>query len=195
VAKRLTIIVSALSLLLATSAPSKANEYLVNGGFETGDLTGWTNSGNTGFTGVTTGFDGYGPQSGNYFLYAGPIGSLGTLSQSFNDVAGQQLVVSGWVAGNGTGPSEVAFMFNGITYVDINPVPNQPYTQYSFNVTGTGNDTFAVGFRNDPNYDALDSFSVATAAPEPATWAMMILGFLGVGLLAHRRRGSTLRIA
>lgn len=35
-----------------------------------------------------------------------------------------------------------------------------------------------------------------TATPEPATWAMMILGFAGVGFLAYRRkgRGQTLRI-
>jgi hypothetical protein len=36
------------------------------------------------------------------------------------------------------------------------------------------------------------------AAPEPSTWAMMILGFAGVGFMAYRRRknqGSALRIA
>jgi hypothetical protein len=29
---------------------------------------------------------------------------------------------------------------------------------------------------------------VASAVPEPATWAMMILGFLGVGFMAYRRK-------
>jgi hypothetical protein len=33
-----------------------------------------------------------------------------------------------------------------------------------------------------------------SAVPEPSTWAMMILGFLGLGFLAYRRKGS-LRIA
>jgi hypothetical protein len=34
-------------------------------------------------------------------------------------------------------------------------------------------------------------FAVGTpAVPEPSTWAMMILGFAGVGLLAYRRRGQ-----
>jgi hypothetical protein len=28
------------------------------------------------------------------------------------------------------------------------------------------------------------------AVPEPSTWAMMILGFMGVGFLAYRRRGQ-----
>jgi hypothetical protein len=32
----------------------------------------------------------------------------------------------------------------------------------------------------------------ASAVPEPSTWAMMILGFLGIGLLGYRRRNSAL---
>jgi PEP-CTERM motif len=29
-----------------------------------------------------------------------------------------------------------------------------------------------------------------SAVPEPSTWAMMILGFAGVGYLAYRRRNQ-----
>jgi PEP-CTERM motif len=29
---------------------------------------------------------------------------------------------------------------------------------------------------------------VTTAVPEPSTWAMMIMGFLGLGFLAYRRK-------
>jgi hypothetical protein len=36
--------------------------------------------------------------------------------------------------------------------------------------------------------------SVESAVPEPSTWAMMILGFLGLGFLAHRKK-SNLRFA
>jgi hypothetical protein len=40
------------------------------------------------------------------------------------------------------------------------------------------------------------SVEVATAVPEPSTWAMMILGFASVGFLAYRRKnGATLRVA
>jgi PEP-CTERM motif len=28
------------------------------------------------------------------------------------------------------------------------------------------------------------------AVPEPSTWAMMVLGFLGVGFMAYRRRNQ-----
>jgi hypothetical protein len=35
---------------------------------------------------------------------------------------------------------------------------------------------------------------VGGAVPEPSTWAMMILGFLGLGLMAYRRKNSVVRL-
>ncbi|MBI5264979.1 MAG: PEPxxWA-CTERM sorting domain-containing protein [Bradyrhizobium sp.] len=37
--------------------------------------------------------------------------------------------------------------------------------------------------------------SVVTGVPEPSTWAMMILGFAGLGLVAYRRRKIALGAA
>jgi choice-of-anchor C domain-containing protein len=48
---------------------------------------------------------------------------------------------------------------------------------------------------------ALDGISITEgasagpAAPEPATWAMMILGFMGVGFMSYRRRKPACRLA
>ena len=40
------------------------------------------------------------------------------------------------------------------------------------------------------------SLSVTAGVPEPSTWAMMILGFLGIGFMAYRRKSpSAFRIA
>jgi hypothetical protein len=36
---------------------------------------------------------------------------------------------------------------------------------------------------------------VASAVPEPSTWAMMILGFVGIGFMAYRRKSRVLRLA
>jgi hypothetical protein len=51
----------------------------------------------------------------------------------------------------------------------------------------------------DVGYENLTTpFNVlAAAAPEPSTWAMMILGFFGMGFMAYRRKqdGSAFRIA
>ena len=48
----------------------------------------------------------------------------------------------------------------------------------------------------DPNVGATATPTVS-AVPEPSTWAMMILGFCGVGLMAYRRKqnGPLLRVA
>ena len=45
---------------------------------------------------------------------------------------------------------------------------------YTVNATGAGT--------------VLSTISMSAAVPEPSTWAMMILGFIGVGFMAYRRR-------
>jgi len=37
----------------------------------------------------------------------------------------------------------------------------------------------------------IDGINVASAVPEPSTWALMLIGFAGLGFLAHRRRLET----
>jgi hypothetical protein len=66
----------------------------------------------------------------------------------------------------------------------------------------TSGDTIrSATFSNDPVQNAFEvgRFSVSTVAavPEPSTWAMMILGFAGIGFMACRRRNKpeTLRAA
>jgi uncharacterized membrane protein YuzA (DUF378 family) len=49
------------------------------------------------------------------------------------------------------------------------------------------------------SYVGLDNVDVVQtsvgAVPEPSTWAMMVLGFCGVGTMAYRRRKQTLHVA
>lgn len=45
-------------------------------------------------------------------------------------------------------------------------------------------------------HDTAFEFAFTSPVPEPSTWAMMILGFAGMGFLAYRRRsGASLRLA
>jgi hypothetical protein len=81
--------------------------------------------------------------------------------------------------------------------------PDQSFHYYGF--SGGGFDQVLI--QNSPNTTtfaptnidglALDSVAAIAAVPEPSTWAMMILGFAGVGTMAYRRRNKTaiLRVA
>jgi hypothetical protein len=59
-------------------------------------------------------------------------------------------------------------------------------------VLGTGN--YFAEFVQSPATATTDhfngAFSITAGVPEPATWAMMVLGFLGVGFMAYRRKSN-----
>jgi hypothetical protein len=62
---------------------------------------------------------------------------------------------------------------------------------------GTGTSAFfaadissLVPGRDLPNTGAVGGLTISTAVPEPSTWAMLILGFAGIGFMAYRRRGQ-----
>jgi hypothetical protein len=65
---------------------------------------------------------------------------------------------------------------------------------YAFNLNytplGTGPSGAAADF-------VVDNIGITANVPEPATWAMMIMGFMGIGFLAYRRRATptTFRLA
>jgi hypothetical protein len=52
---------------------------------------------------------------------------------------------------------------------------------------------FSQDIADDPNFAFTAEWTgteVASAVPEPSTWAMMILGFAGVGFMAYRRKNQ-----
>lgn len=72
---------------------------------------------------------------------------------------------------------------NGSNIFDIIAGAGESYTSASFVVSGTG------GF-ND--FKQLRLVLASGAVPEPATWAMMLLGFGGIGFAMRRRRRPAL---
>ncbi len=107
----------------------------------------------------------------------GVTGILGaTNPRSFGPALGNSVIGADF--GSINSPTE-DFSFTGITY--------------TINVTGVtdfSNNAIAADF--DFTRIDIDASSVgvnlASAVPEPSTWATMILGFAGVGFLAYRRR-------
>jgi len=69
------------------------------------------------------------------------------------------------------------------------------------NPSGIGCDSSFPGCNGSPDFYILTSGSatevIAPAVPEPTTWAMMILGFCGIGFMAYRRKqnGPAFRVA
>lgn len=73
------------------------------------------------------------------------------------------------------GANGPAFTFTGL-------VMDSTYDNFSNPVTVTG---LSISYQ----------VTIAEAVPEPSTWAMMILGFAGVGFLAYRRRDQSAAVA
>jgi len=103
------LVIVALAVCVA-SAPATFAQLINNGSFESGggSFTGWTTGGNFEDTQVSTGpfYDYTGAEDGNFYATLGPVGSDGTLSQTFADHAGAQYTVSFWFASVGDNPSD-----------------------------------------------------------------------------------------
>src|SRR5262245_34588467 len=93
---RLVMVLAVLASLTAVGSSARAD--VVNGGFETGDFSGWTLSGNTTFSSVTS--DRFYVHSGRFGAALGPIGSDGLLSQTLSTTIGATYQVSFWLDNN-----------------------------------------------------------------------------------------------
>jgi hypothetical protein len=174
--------------VLASAALTARANLVANPGFETGDFTGWTQTGDNSFTDVQT-FD---VHSGTYAAEFGPTSSDGGITQNITTVAGQGYDVSFWLDNRDTsGGSHMSASFAGVTLLTSpNGSPGFPYTFYSFtNIIATSNSSaLSFSFFNPPSWWDLDDVSVTpTVVPEPGTLGLIALGALGlVGAVRKR---------
>jgi hypothetical protein len=74
---------------------------------------------------------------------------------------------------------------NGFTTTVSTTAFGQP--QFEGFVSNTPFDTITLTDSLPNGWFVFDVTTATAAVPEPSTWAMIIIGFLGLGLLAHRR--------
>jgi choice-of-anchor C domain-containing protein len=203
---------AATAILGATA--SNASVAIVNGSFEDGsfDPGSFTTlgAGDTSITGWLVGGAGV-DYIGSYWTASNGVRSIdlsatgaGSISQVLSGLTiGQTYDVSFDLAGNPDGGSntKVAVVSDGATSASYDFLMGgqtkaaMGWEAHTFSFTATGvNATLVFSSNEDSAYGpALDNVSVAEgvggpAVPEPATWALMILGFAAVGVSLRSRR-------
>lgn len=215
---RLSVIAAAV-LLSGTAVPAAAAGF-VNGGFEAGTcgapagsfatvapgnscITGWTVD-----SGSIDWINGYWQAHDGTHSVDLAGNQPGSISQLFDTVTGQLYSVDYWLSGNPDGGDPLKWgvisavnggMIASATFLGLQGVNHgsMNYSKWNFQFTATGNTT-KLTFKSDPSegfYGAvLDSVAVS-AVPEPSTWAMLLLGFFGLGGLLRRQRKTPKPIA
>jgi hypothetical protein len=197
----------AVCVLILGGSGRAAADLIVNGGFETGDFTGWTFNTPPSFLVEPSGHAGIPSHSGNYHVNYGSTSSQpGMISQMITDTSGSNYTLGMWLLGD-SGTNEFTVKWNATTIYDMSipdtlHVATPYYIPLSFTVQGTGTDTLTLqGWDNgsNPGAIALDDVSLvpagSLAAPEPSSLTVVLgMGILGVaGYLWRRVKPDTQR--
>ncbi len=168
-------------------------DQIVNGGFESGNFAPWVLNDPSGFSNIGT--DSAFAHSGTYHANLGAVGVIGTLTQTFNTIAGQQYNLSYWLANDsGVQPNSFAVFFNNVQIASLTLTNSAvfDYTNFMATVTATGtSSTLQFRFRHDDDFFRLDDISV-NPVPEPSAALFVLAGAGVLGLVQYRRRQRSL---
>ena len=184
----------AVALIAAAAVPAAAANLVVNGGFETGDFSGWTEQGHEGaYTRVEASSH---ADSGSYDALLGSVHGLHEISQQIATTPGHDYSVSFALTSSGSAPFINTFRarLGGVTLLSLIDAPQFAYARQGFTFSATGApSTLEFVSQNVTGFWMLDTISVedigvTPGVPEPATWALLLAGFGMTGAAVRRRR-------
>jgi hypothetical protein len=155
-------------------------------------LTNWTVSSGS-IDVIGTGFFNFYPGNGNYIDLNGSSGAYGQITST--TIFGAGTYTLSFLLGGSTGgagnvdtSTKTTLVTLGNFSQEITLDPGAGLTTQSFTFTTTGgNLAFTSLAGGNPNVgNILDNVQVS-AVPELSTWAMMLIGFGGLGFFAYRR--------
>jgi hypothetical protein len=187
------------AMLLGLITGANAANIVVNGDFETGDLSGWTNTGWTAGTGPNGGVS---PNDGQFAAFDGCM-DFCDLSQDLATQPGQSYFVT-FAFNPGiteNGGNEMLAYWDGAQIFDQSGGPTE-WDQELFVLTASGSNTELRFHGFQAAWSAIDSVDVEAVelvtiqgVPEPATWTMLLLGFAGLGYACRRQSSRRLTVA
>jgi hypothetical protein len=138
------------------SSPPPPSNLVANGGFETGNFSGWTLGGNSG--GGQIFIDHSKTHAGSDDAAFGSFNRVdGTLTQLVPTASGDHYTLSFWTTPGTGGDNHFEADWNGQTLMDVTNAPNSGYQQHTFDVVGVaGNSTLTFDSYNGPDAWHLD---------------------------------------
>ncbi len=164
-----------VAAMLAACASASANQ-IVNGDFETGDFSGWTQSGGNVATGVGNLF-----HTGQYGYHAGTV-QPGALTQTINTMIGEKYDFKFWVANGYGGTNSFSASWNGNTVLSLTNAQGFLYTFYTYQITAdTVQTEIKFTYSHVPDFYGFDDVAVEHV-PEPQM-AGLVFVMLAAGVL------------